>query len=146
MKVVFAVVLGGLILIFGGVLWFSRVLAIGAAVVVAVVIGGLYHSYLTAPECDADDVTFQVSKDLSSKFPSGAITVRNVRMVTGGFFSSRNDCEMEVAPMGGFGAGSMQSWAQVAYSTSRLAPGGVANVEVRRVGPLVADRAEKPAD
>jgi hypothetical protein len=135
MKAVFAVGLGVLILIFGGVIWFSRVLAIGGAVAVVVVINLLYHSYLMAPECDSDDVTFAVSNDLLSKFPSGALDMRNVRTVKGGFFSSQNDCAMEVAPMAGFGTGTNQTWTSVAYSTSRLKPGGDPTVAVQNVGP-----------
>ena len=134
MKVVFVVILGAAIGIFGGVIWFNRFLAAGSALAVALLASVLYQTYFVAPACDSDDVTFAVTQELSSKFTNHALSNRHIRTLEGGLLSSRNKCEMQVTPMLAYGAQGVQKWTTVTYSTSWSKPNGDVDVQARIAG------------
>jgi hypothetical protein len=123
--------------IFGGILVFNRLLAICTILAVVLAAIGLYQQFVTAPECDSDEVTFAVSKELSPKFLNGTLVTRNIHTVKSGFLSSHSVCEMDVAPVSLWDMKTAKKWTRVAYSTSRSKLDGEVNVEVHIVRTLV---------
>jgi hypothetical protein len=138
---IFVIGLGVVLSVFGGVVWFNRLLAVGSAVAVVLVATILYHRFLSAPGCGSDDVTFAVTEEISPKFSNDALTISNIRTVRGGFLSLHSECEMDVTPMFEHSIGTVQTWTRVVYSTSRSELGGDVKVKARTVGDFVADPA-----
>jgi hypothetical protein len=138
---ILAIGLGAALCVFGGVMLFSRLLAVGAAAAVVLVASVLYHRFLSAPECGSDEVTFAVIEELSPKFSNDALTVNNIRTLRGGFLSSHSECEMDVTPMSGGSLGTVQKWTKVTYSTSRSKLSGDVNVKAQIVGDVVVNPA-----
>ena len=131
----FAIALGVAILIFGGIVAYNRLLAIGTGLVIAFIASVLYRTYLSAPECTSDEATIGVIKEISLKFPNKIFDEKNIHKVSGGFLSSHNECEMEITPMAKYGIRTTQTWTRITYSTSWSKPDGTVNVEAHVAGP-----------
>lgn len=126
------------VLIFGGVIWFSRLLAVGTIVLVLVCVVAVYHLF-APPGCDADDVTFAVTARLASQFPDSALAIQRVQTLHGGLFSTHKECEMQVRPTMGAGSASDAAWTSVAYTVFRPKMGEDAEVVAHVLGPAAAD-------
>ena len=131
----FLIGLGVVIILFGGITAYNRLLAIGTAIVVVLTASVLYKRYLIAPECNSDDVTIVVIKEISSKFSNQILDEQKVRTTSRGLLSYRNTCEMQVAPMSRYGAATAHKWTRITYSTSWSTPSGGVNVEAHVIGP-----------
>ena len=126
---------GVAIFIFGGIIAYSRLLVIGTTIAVVFVASVLYKTYLAAPGCNSDDVTILVIKQISSQFSNQILDEQKIQTISRGFLSYRNECEMEVAPITGYDAGTAQKWTRITYSTSWSKPSGAINVEAHIIGP-----------